>query len=288
MPTEKPVVYLIVHELFGVLSDGKKIELVTPVVKPHIDSKKHIHEHKYKIGRFKDGKWQTDVEMKRGQTYTLKGVLPRHAVATSLPCHSEFSPHPPGKFKLTEKPYCKWKLTLPKQIHQLRLISIPECNRPIFLGDPHGDAVEAQVSAISLAHAFEYDAASSTGVKIVDKNENVQNLDYSPDKVTNTINLHLWAQLEDESGMDDDMANQHAREATDALVALFKGMVLRGTSSLSIDSGFTTQIKMPKGIRFSELMTLAEKFTLGGGKLLDTVECTGKTCGHGGNLYVAV
>jgi hypothetical protein len=35
-------------------------------------------------------------------------------------------------------------------------------------------------------------------------------------------------------------------------------------------------------------MTLAEKFILLGGKHEDVIACTGKTCGHGGNLYVEV
>jgi hypothetical protein len=43
---------------------------------------------------------------------------------------------------------------------------------------------------------------------------------------------------------------------------------------------------MPLGIRFPELMTLAEKFVLCPDRGEDNAECTGKTCGHGGNLFV--
>jgi hypothetical protein len=288
--SEKIVVYLIVHELFGVLFNGKKMTLVTPVVKPHTDSGGHVHEHKYKVSRFKDGKWHHEVDMVQNEVYRLQGVKVRTAVATNIPCHSEFSPHPPGKFELNSspKPFCTWELPLPKQIHQLRLVSIPECERPVFLGDPHGDAVETQLNAISLVHAFEYEGLPGKDVKITDESGHPLKLDYKPDKTTRTINLHLWAQLEDESGMNEKMANEHAAQATDALVALFKGLVMHGTRSLSIDNFHTTQVRMPPGIRFPELMTLAEKFTMLGNRLVENIECTGKTCGHGGNLYVSV
>jgi hypothetical protein len=228
--------------------------------------------------------------MARGAVYELKGVAPRHPTASTVPCHSEYSPHPIGKLQLNpdKEPYCRWELSLPKYIHQLRLISIPECDRPNFVGDPQGDAIEAQLGAISLVHAFEYERLPESKVKIIDQEGKSPDLNYEPDAVTKTINLHLWAQLEDESGMDDDMANQHAAQATDALVELFKGLVLKGRKSLSIDNGHTTQIRMPLGIRFAELMTLAEKFTLLGGKHQDAIDCTGRTCGHGGNLYVNV
>jgi len=292
MPNETITVYLIVHELFGALFDGKKILLVTPIVKGHVDEQGHVHEHQYKIARFKEGKWQHDVKMDLNETYELRGVVPRHATSTSVPCHSEFSPHPPGKFQLNpnNQPYCTWQLSLPKQIHQLRLIAIPDCDRPVFRGDPHGDTVEVQLCAVSLVHAFEYERVSEEEFGIFSKNGEVKGLDYLPDTVTKTINLHLWAQLEDESGMDQRKADEHAAKATKALVALFqengKALNMEGLKSLSIDNGHSTQVRTPLGIRFPELMTLAERFTLLGGRHMEDIECTGKTCGHGGNLYL--
>jgi hypothetical protein len=285
---EKIVVYLIVHELFGVLFDAKKITLVTPVVQPCMDSVGTSHEHKYKISRFKDGRWHGVVDMRQDGVYQLMGVRERTAAATNIPCHSEFSPHPQGKFALNPKakPFCKWNLSLPKQIHQLRLVSIPECERPVFFGDPHGDAVETELSAISLVHVFEYEQLPGKDVAITDKSGKTLILDYKPDDVTKTINLHLWAQMEDESNITEKMANEHAGHATDALVALFSGLVMHGRRSLSIDNLYSIQVPMPPGIRFVELMTLAEKFTLLENRHVEDIECTAKTCGHGGNLYV--
>jgi hypothetical protein len=281
------VVYLIVHELFGVLFTEKKITLVTPVVPPHADPGGKLHEHKYKIARFKDGKWDSDVAMRRNAIYRLSGVKKRTAVATNIPCHLSFSSNPPGTFVLSKspRPFCKWELSLPKQIHQLRLVSIQDSDRPVFVGDPHGDAVEAQLAAVSLVQAFEYEQAPKETV-IVTENRHPVKLDYEPDKVTQTINLHIWAQLEDESGMDDAMANQHAKEASGALVKLFSGLIMDGAKSLSIDNLHTTQVRTPAGIRFPEVMSLAERFSLLGHRLIDNLECTAKTCGHGGNLYL--
>jgi hypothetical protein len=283
-------IYLIIHELFGIAVDGDHIELVTPVIPTHSHSHGHAHTHTYKIGRFKDGKWQADVKMDQDEVYELKGIAPRQATATTIPCHSEFSPHPSRRHQLskTKKPFCTWKLSLPRRIHQLRLVSIPECDRPIFAGDPDGDEVESQLSAISLAQAFEYELMSADKFGIFTSKGKVGGLDYQPDKVTNTINLHIWAQLEDESGMSEKEAQIHASEATGALVELFDHLEMEGTKSLSVDNHYSTQLRMPPGVRFPELMTLAEKFTLLGNKLTDDIECTAKTCGNGGNLYIRI
>ena len=284
-------VYLIVHELFGVIFNGKTIELVTPVVPPPGMPHDHGHEHQYRIGRFKEGKWTSEVPMRRNEKYKLRGVVPRHAVATNVPCHAEFTPHPPGKLKLDpkKKPYCAWTLPLPKKIHQLRLVSVRDSDRPVFTGDPHGDAVEAQLSAVSLAQAFEYELASQNEFGIFDSKGKVKGLDYTPDNKNKppTINLHLWAQLENELGMSDDQANAHASMSTGELVKLFKDLVMGGTKSLSVNDCHSTQLQMPLGIRFPELMTLAEKFVLCPNRGEENVECTGKTCGHGGNLFVS-
>jgi hypothetical protein len=285
-------VYLIVHELFGILFNGKLITLVTPIVEPFKDSggKMQMHEHKYRIARFSKGNWHKAVDMVQGEVYSLQGVKPRTSAATSIPCRSEFSPNPPGVFTLdpAHKPFCQWDLSLPKQIHQLRLVSIPECDRPAFVGDPHGDAIEAGLKAIALVHAFEYEQVKGKDIAIVDKGGQIVGIDYKPDTVTNTINLHLWAQLENEAGMTDPMANKHAGHATDAMVQLFKGMVLHGTRSLSIDNWYPTQVRMPAGVSFPELMTLSEKFMLQGNIHVEDIECTHKTCGYGGNFYVNV
>jgi len=288
------IAYLIVHELFGVIFNGKHIKLVTPVVGPHVmkddRGQKHEHKHEYRIARFKGGKWVSEVSMVQNENYELRGVVPRRAVATNVPCHAEFSPHPPGKLALdpNHKPYCTWTLPLPKKIHQLRLVSVRDSDRPIFTGDPHGDAVDAQLGAVSLAQAFEYEVASEKDFGIFNSKGKVKDLNYSPDDKNKppTVNLHLWAQLENELGMDDKQANAHASMSTGALVDLFKDLQMTGTKSLSVNDCFSTQLQMPQGIRFPELMTLAEKFVLLSGRGEENVECTGKTCGHGGNLFV--
>ena len=187
-----------------------------------------------------------------------------------------------------EKPYCVWNLHLPKKIHQLRVVSIRETDRPILTGDPDGDRLDAQMSGVSIAQVFAYDVAPQEQVGIYYGNKLVE-LDYKPDEKNSppTINLHLWAQLENEHGMDDDCTRQHAAAATKALVKLFTPeLKMQGDKSLSINDLFDTQPQIPPGIRFVELMTLAERFVLQKGGFDQHVECTGKTCGHGGNLYV--
>src|ERR1700722_6567381 len=293
------IVYFIVHELFGVMFNGKNVELVTPVVPPPDMQHDPKHKHQYKIGRFKEGKWKSEVPMQRHEKYELRGVIRRHAVATNVPCHADFSPHPPGKHKLKpnseikEKLYCRWILPLPKKIHQLRLVSLRDSDRPVFTGDPHGDAVDAQLSAVSLVQAFEYELDPQKEFGIFDrKGELVKDIDYTPDDKNDpsTINLHVWAQLENELDMNNSQANEHAAMSTAALVDLFQDLAMKGTTSLSINDCYATQLQMPLGIRFPELMTLAEKFVLLSGcreeSAFEYVECTGKTCGHGGNLFV--
>jgi hypothetical protein len=272
------VVYLVVHELFGILYNGQSIILVTPVV----------DEHQYRIARFKDGAFQGPLDMARDERYSLHGVVPRTGAATAIPSHPEFSPNPPGTFSLSSEhqPFCRWELPQPKQVHQLRQVSIPEKYRPLFTGDPHGDAVDAQLSAISLVQVIEYEQPEAGAVAILDHSGRALKLDYTPDKATNTINLHLWAQRENESDMDDDMANAHARKATAALVALFDGLKMEGKWSLSVDNCYSIQTRMPDGIRFAELMTLAEKFTLRESRSDMKILCTVKSCGHGANVHV--
>jgi hypothetical protein len=290
------IAYLIVHELFGVMFNGKNIELVTPVVPPpgmHHDPK---HKHQYRIGRFKEGKWKSEVHMQRHEEYELRGVVPRKAVATNVPCHEGFSPHPPGMHglkpmsEIKEKLFCTWILPLPKMIHQLRLVSLRDSDRPVFTGDPHGDAVDVQLTAVSLAQAFEYEVDPRKEFGIFDKKGKlVKDIDYTPDDKNDppTINLHIWAQLENELGMSNTQANEHASMSTAALVDLFQDLVMEGKISLSINDCHSTQLRMPLGIRYPELMTLAEKFVLLSGRELDNIECTGKTCGHGGNLFIS-
>lgn len=289
-------VYLVVHELFGIIFNGKKIELVTPVVPPPgTPNHDHEHKHEYRIGRFKGGRWVSEAPMRHGEKYKLQGVAHRHAVATNVPCHPEFTPHPPGKVELKpmaeikEKLFCTWILPLPKMMHQLRLVSIRDSDRPVFTGDPHGDAVEAQLSAVSLAQAFEYELASEKDFGIFDSKDKCVDLDYSPDDKNSppTINLHIWAQLENELGMNEGEANAHASMSTGALVDLFQHLVMNGRKSLSINDSYSTQLQMPSGIRFPELMTLAEKFVLVSSREEQNIECTGKTCGHGGNFVVS-
>ena len=228
--------------------------------------------------------------MLHGEVYRLQGVKPRTATATHIPCHPEFSPTPPGTFTLNplHKPFCRWDLYFPRLIHQLRMVSIPESSRPVFIGDPHGDAIEAQLNTISLVHAFEYEHMDGEDVAILDKDGDILPLDYDADTKTNTVNLHLLAQLEDESGMSDCDADAHAAAATAAMAALFNGMALGGTHSLSIDDIYQTQARMPAGIAFIELLTLAEIFALKEGRFEENLFCTHKTCGYGGNLYVNV
>jgi hypothetical protein len=272
------VVYLVVHELFGILYSGHAITLVTPV----------IEEHKYKIARFKNGVFLAPVDMGRDHCYSLHGVVPRTGCATSIPAHPEFNPNPAGKFSLSpnHQPFCRWELPQPKQVHQVRLLSIPEKCRPLFMDDPHGDAVDAQLNAISLVQVIEYEQPEAGAVAILDGDGKRLNLDYSPDTATHTVNLHLWAQQEKESGMTDPMANAHATKTTAALVALIDGLKMKGHWSLSVDNSCSTQTQMPEGIRYTELMTLTEKFTLRETRSDETILCTAKTCGHGGNIFI--
>jgi hypothetical protein len=281
-------VYLIVHELFGIFFQDSGITLVTP----HIEPTRNMPGHTYKIGRFIDGHWwKSDVLMHHNGIYTLQGVLPRISAATDIPCHLSYSPHPKGSFKLKKggHTYCHWDLPIPKNIHQLRLVSIPDASRPLFKGDPHGDAVEAALGAISLAQAFEYDRDYSEEVGIYEGPRKVTGISYEPDSQSKSINLHIWAQIEDESGMTEKEAQDHATMATQCLVDLFTpkmAMTAGGQLSLSTDNAHSSQTQIPPGIRYTELITLAEKFALLNPKPSGHLECTHKTCGNGGTLYV--
>ena len=151
----------------------------------------------------------------------------------------------------------------------------------------HGDAVDAQVAAISLIQAFEYELDNKKEFGIYDGADKVKKLSYEPDDQTKSVNLHIWAQLEDETGMTDEMANLHAQMTTKCLVDLFDNLTLAGGKvSLSVDNAHTTQTSIPPEIKYTELMTLAEIFALFNKKPSPRFECTHKTCGHGGTLYI--
>jgi hypothetical protein len=287
-------VYLTVHELFGVLQTRHGIKLLPPVVPPaqcgnNHDGKEHEHKHEYKIARFKEGAWGPYEPMLKDKTYTLHGVQKRSCVATDVPCHQQFSPHPHGAFTQSQKkPYCAWHLPFPKRIHQLRIVPIRDADRPYLTGDPQGDTLDAQMLGVSIAQAFEYDADPKKSVGIYYDQTEVK-LDYDADETNDphTINLHLWAQLENEHGMDDDCTRKHAAAATKAMVGLFSPkMHIEGTHSLSINDFYEMQPQMPQGIRFIELVTLAERFALKRTDSDPDFFCTGKTCGHGGNMFV--
>ncbi len=287
-------VYLIVHELFGILQTRHGIMLLPPDVPPvpcgnDDDRKDHEHKHEYKMARFNEGSWGPYVNMLKDKTYTLHGVQKRSCVATDVPCHPQFSPHPHGTFTLSKKkPYCAWNLPLPKRIQQLRIVSIRDADRPYLIGDPHGDTLDAQMLGVSIAQVFEYDVDPNGSVGIY-YDQTLVGLDYKSDEKNDpaTINLHLWAQLENEHGMDDECARLHAAAATKALADLFSPtMKIKGNNSLSINDLYETQPRMPQGIRFVELMTLAERFALQRTDFDPHLLCTGKTCGHGGNMYV--
>lgn len=284
--SERHLVYLFIHELFGIQPIGPKFRVVTPDVSNcnMPDHKMHEH-HTYKIARFKDRVWQApDVIMQRGRTYRLRGVLAGKAVRSGVPKYPEFNAHPKGKFAPIGTPYCQWDLESPSRIHQLRLLSIP--TRPLFTGKD-GLAVDKELKAIGLVQVFEYDRNPSEDLYIVDDQNVPIRMDYGEDNKTASVNIHVWAQIEDESQMSDDDARRHSICATKALTALFQGLDLHGQYSLSVDTWFQTQLPMPDGIRFPELMTLSERFALqqqskGDFKIL----CSAKTCGHGSNLFV--
>lgn len=289
---ETKTIYLIVHELFGVIHTGRGIRLVTPVV-PECkhNGHSHQHQHKYKIGRFKEGKWliHEDQEMVQYPSgcYTLKGVRAGAISGAKTPPHTNYTPHPKGKFGEAGTPYCKWELQLPSKIHQLRLLSILKKDRPIFTGDPHGKAVDRELKAISALQVFEYSPDPKEPVAIIDSKGKKVELDYSPDEYTQSVNLHIWAQIEDESGMSDQDAIDHARCATKALVALFRGLNMAGNGSVATDNSYGQQLPMPEGLRFVELMTLGERFAMTGSRRSDfAIMCTPRTCGGGGNIYV--
>jgi hypothetical protein len=147
--------------------------------------------------------------------------------------------------------------------------------------------VEAELAAVSLVQAFEYELDTKEEFQIVGNNGKPLNLDYDPDGATKTVNFHIWAQIEDESRMTARQANDHAKHATKALVDLFKGLEMQAERSVFTDGLYSHQLSMPDGIRFVELMTLAERFGLGGVRKEVNPLCIAKTCGAAGNLYVS-
>jgi hypothetical protein len=282
-------VYLVVHELFGVSAKGSSMHLVTPDVKDCPDESHTMHQaHTYKIGRFKNRVWlfDDDAVMQKGRTYELRGVSSGSKPGVKTISYRQFNAHPEGKFAYSNNvaPYCQFVAPLPKKIHQLRLLTIPQ--RPLFKGKD-GNKVEKKIKAISLVQAFEY-VTNGEKLQIVDDQQTPVKLDYGVDSVNNTINLHLWASIEDESGMDNGMATAHAKCATKALVRLFEKLDLQGTQSLSVDDWYSKQLPMPDGLAFVELMTLAERFEMLMSRSHFSVDCSAKTCGHGSNLYIDI
>jgi hypothetical protein len=284
---KQPLVYLIIHELFGIQAVRSRVRLVTPDVSNCGDKDHQMHaHHTYKIARYKDGVWQKpDVAMRKDRVYRLIGVTPGKAIAARVPQHPEFNAHPNGKFALSGiPPYCQWDLDSPAQIYQVRLLSIPD--RPLFTGRD-GLSVDKEVKAIGLVQVFEYAIDSTEDLHIVDDQNVPIKMDYAKDQKTGTVNLHLWAQIEDESQMSDEDAKKHSICATEALKDLFQGLDLHGQYSLSVDKWFESQLPIPDGIRFAELMTLSERFAMQQqGKGSFKILCSAKTCGHGSNLFI--
>ncbi len=300
MDKVKPV-FLFIHELFGIYSQNSRIQLLTPDVSSACKNAKHkMHKrHTYKIARFKNRTWsQPDVRMRRGHCYRLSGVEAGSLKAGGVPPDCTYNAHPNRPFQLAQTPYCHWDLDMPSKIHQLRLLNTPD--RPLFKGTD-GDAIEKQVKAISLVQVFEY-VPNGKKIEIIDNQDGPIRMDYKVDKITDSINLHIWAEIENEAGMTDAMADEHSKCATAALMALFKGLDVQGQHSLSIDNWYPTQVQMPGGnaVRFVELMSLSERFALrhpstqGKGDGLKAngkdgkfeVLCSGKTCGKGSNFFV--
>jgi hypothetical protein len=297
-------VYLVIHELFGMLFQDSHVELVTPNI-PACKNDRHTmhHRHTYKFGRFKESLWRADAKMRRGEKYMLQGVKPGCSSLSQTSFCPKYNarPHRPLSPSKKPLPYCQLSVPIPKQIYQVRLLSI---SGPVFGSGGDGDPMNKEIEAISLVQVFEYDADNGKELKIVDKRGHKVDLDYRPDTVNdaNNVNLHMWASIENESGMDDDMANEHAKCASDALFSLFDTLKLKGTGSLSVDACNKVQLAMPPNVHFTELMTLAERFDItsshpnrkasgrSGRKLSLAnkvhVMCSAKTCGEGGNLYV--
>ena len=313
--------YLVVHEVFGIhvrpnAAVNEQIQLVTPVVPAmQMPGGNTMPEHIYKVARFKNGSWwplttnpttgplpnRTDYPMGKGATYSIGGVKmsPPNAQFPPDGVDSQYNPCVPDKYDLDPnvQPHCTWKLPLPKTIHQLRLISIPGSARPLYLGSTTGSALNAQLkNAISLVQVFEYEIDPGQELAIF-KSENggvevkVTEIDYTLGAFEQSINLHVWAQVEDERGINDGMADGHAALVVKLMVTLFKGLqFVAGNHSLSINDLYSVQNKMPDGLAFLELMTLAEKFrmqTAVNVKKNPKINfCSARTCGHGGTLYV--
>jgi hypothetical protein len=294
-------VYLFIHELFGIYSQGSGIQLLTPDLSKGCKNPKHtMHKHHtYKMARFKYRTWvQPDIKMRKGHLYRLSGVQPGALKASAVPPHDRYNAHPNRAVGLKDAPYCRWQLPVPSQIYQLRLLKIP--NRPLFKGKD-GDIIEKQLEAISLVQVFEYEPDGKP-IQIIDDRDGRIDMDYGLDEVTNSVNLHLWAQIENEAGMTDQEADEHSQCASAALMSLFNGLDVQGLYSLSTDDWYGRQLEMPKSnaIRFVELMSLSERFALRHvlpqrkGKALKgrqplgkfEVRCSGKTCGLGSNLFV--
>jgi len=321
MATGIDKVYLFIHELFGVIwsKDESCVHLVTPHIAPmtmpnDAGTEVKMPGHTYKIGRFKNRQWLGNGEhsMKPGGIYRLKGICPGPPVALDSLLKSQYSAFPKNTFKPPDEtvpyspdgstPHCHWVLPLPNKIHQLRRTTVTKNPPPdpYFCGGADGDDVQNKIKtdcAISIVQVFEYSPDSSILPTIIENYSGttspLRTINYKPDPATKTVNLHIWAQMENETSMDDGMANKHATEACDALVQLFNGMLLKCTGSLSSDKLANCQPEMPSGIEFVELMTLSERYSLThpykqhkhklDGKY--GPYCTPTTCGPGTNIY---
>jgi hypothetical protein len=306
MATKISKVYLFIHELFGVFWTKNHVQLVTPHLPPM--KKMGMPGHTYKIARFKDRQWrlENDVLMNQCCEYKLHGVADNSRVPLKHMLDNSHSALPLGGFDPPDMPpespskpdptipHCRWILPFPNKIHQLRLIGIPRRLSPFFTLPPHGEQVENDIqSAFSIVQVFEYLPHPHSLPCITERRGDDQKtlpIDCRPDTATGTVNLHLWAQMEDESSITSvGAANDHARCACEALVALFHGLQLDVRYSIGTDNFFESQPAMPYGIQFAELLTLSERFTLAQKRApLDGEfhpDCVPSTCGSGTNIY---
>lgn len=274
-------VYLVVHEFFCVSMGTTDWTLVTP----DIAAGPAHPAHKYELARFKEGLWTEHYGLSKHATYGLDGVAPGMA----SPLH-DVSPLPPGKFPVQNQGgFCRWTLPRPSKVHQLRLTDIGE-PRPLFTGKD-GAEVESRLEAASLVQVLEYEPDGHQ-IQVVETPSGGQavpiKLDCDPDPVTQTVNLHLFASLEHDSHANDNEANDHATHVFNEGMALFPKVDIATTHrALAVDAMYRRQNPMPPGLRFTELVTLAERnrgTQASGGPI--RILCGPRTCGVAGNVFI--
>jgi hypothetical protein len=167
-------------------------------------------------------------------------------------------------------------------MHQLRQVDLRRV-RPLFTGSD-GAEVEKTLEAASLVVVFEY-VPDGSPLRVLEDGKPIV-IDTETDPDTRTVNFHIWASLGRLQHPTDSEGIAHAKHAFSELVKLFPDLDMRPISAVATDDVHARQRPLPEGLGFIELLSLSEIYRVQGSAGEFETDCTPRTCGVAGNLFV--